>query len=149
MQARVNPDPRHDDAATCLQIALSRSVALMDSYDKLVAQAALSIRPTLVSLRALHAKHITQLSAMITAKGRDPDRSKGVMAAVKNIVTRVRVMLDGVTQDVLPAILQGERDVLDALATAELAVREERDRAELAQMRQELQNLLDDTPDQG
>ena len=132
---RRNTTARHaGDGLICLQQALGRSIDVMAGYDRLVAKAELSIRPDLQALRAAHASQITRLSAMISAHG------AGGLALEDG--------LHVVDEDDGGLVLarHGEGHVLRALETAELAVQAERDRAELADMRREIRELLKAAP---
>lgn len=136
--ARPTTGPEIDAIAT----AHMRSVDAAAGFRTMVEKAEPHFRAIARGYLALHEEHVVRLAALLAAYGRQPDPDSSFMSGVDRAVVAVRAFFGDVDEDVLGQVRGGEGRVLKSFDEA-IRKGPERDAAALAEMKAELERLIE------
>lgn len=123
----------------------TRTVDARAGFGTMVEKAEPDFRAVVVRFRDLHERHAAELGALLEVNGRRPDRNGSFMATINTLVVSARALLDGIDEDAMDRIRDGERHVLDAMDDALAAIHVAPARMAVDRMKGELTTLLDET----
>ncbi len=87
-------------------------------YDEAIEHAEADVKADLVAMKRLHTSDEGALAAGIRAQHGEASKEGSWMSTVQETVMNVRAWLTGIDDGVLPAVIRGERSLLDQYATA-------------------------------
>ncbi len=112
-------------------------------FDKVVEKAEEDFRAIAIEFKALHARHARAVAEMLVKDGHDPAQDGSIFGAVNRGLVEIRSWFDDIGINMMDALVQGEKHVLEgfeqAIAESDLPER----RAALNRMREEQIALMD------
>lgn len=124
----------------------TRTVDSRIGYEKMLEKAEPEFRPVVQRFHAVHASHASGIAAILATKGYAVEDDGSIMGSINRAVVAVRSFFDDVDSDLLGAIHDGEKHVLDAFAEAIAQPLLQEDVTKLSDMRDELVALLAQHP---
>lgn len=109
-------DPPHGiEALIELHTRLDDTVA---GFKKVVEKAEPDFRPVARDFLALHSDHARAVAGMLAHDGHDPAQDGSVFGAVNRALVQARSWFDTVDVNIMDALVQGEKHVLEAFEGA-------------------------------
>jgi len=137
------PSPRRQQEIETLAELHTRLIDTHAGHDKLVEKAEPAFVGIARDFRSLHREQARRVAAMLSALGHDPAGDGSLFGAVNRAVVEVRSWFDEIGHNVMDALVQGEKHVLEAFDAAIAASPSPVRKSILEQMRGELVLLLD------
>lgn len=128
-----------------MQDLLTRTLDAQHRFDRMRDKAEPDIRPVVQKFRATHAGHANRIAALIAGAGGTPDMRGGVMSTVTRTVVSLRAVFDDLDANVMSAVREGERGVLNRFDDALAALPDGAPGDALVAMCDALIRLLDET----
>lgn len=135
----MNPEQPLIDALVTLH---TRTVDSRIGLEKMLEKAEPDFRPVVQQFHAVHDAHAGAIANILSARGCTVDDDGSIMGSINRTVIAIRALFDDVGADLLTAIHDGERHVLDAFSIAIAQPLPQQDVAQLSAMRDELVALL-------
>jgi len=136
------PGPRSEQEIAALAELHTRLIDTLAGYDTLIERAEPDFRQTAEEFQTLHRKQEAAVARLLGALGHDPGRDGSMFGTVNRAVVALRSWFDDIDHNVLDALVQGEKHVLEGFEEAIAASPSVERRGVLAQMRSELVTLL-------
>ena len=140
--ATGGPGPRDDNEAACLSDLYTRIVDTLAGYDKLMDKAEAEFLGVAGAFRNLHRIHRDRVAEMLHQLGHEPREGASLVGTVNRAAVEIRSWFDDLSHNVMDALVDGERQVLEAFQTAITASPSPERRGVLQQMHGELSALL-------
>lgn len=131
-----------DDTLDRLAGAHTRTVDALAGFETMAEDAEPEFSDTVARFIDLHQRHADALAAMLAANGREADPDGSFMATVNTLVVKTRALFDEIDEDVMDAIRDGERHVIDAYEEVERGDAPIEVAEKVRGMRDELEMLL-------
>lgn len=87
-------------------------------YDEGIEHAEADVKGDLVAMKQRHTRHADELAAAIRVHDGEASKEGSWMSTVQETVMNVRAWLTGIDDGVLPAVIRGERTLLEQYDTA-------------------------------
>lgn len=112
--------PREDDIADNLSELAKLQVRHVDAangYETGLDNADAKLEPVLRQMINLHRQAGAEAADILIAHGGEPDTDGSWMSLVHETIISVRGLFDGIDEDVIPGIIDGEQRMLDQIGT--------------------------------
>lgn len=136
------PGPRGEQEIAALVELHTRLIDTLAGYDTLIERAEPDFRQIAEEFQTLHRSQQAAIARMLGALGHDPGRDGSMFGAVNRAVVTLRSWFDDIGHNVLDALVQGEKHVLEGFDEAIAASPSIERRGVLEAMRGELTALL-------
>lgn len=136
------PAPRGEQEIAALVELHTRLIDTLEGYDALTERAEPDFRSIAEEFQTLHRKHEAGVARLLASLGHDPGGDGSVFGTVNRAVVALRSWFDDIGHNVLDALVQGEKHVLEGFDEAIAASPSIERRGVLEAMRGELTALL-------
>ena len=136
------PSPRDDEEYARLNDLHTRLVDTLAGYDKVVEKAEPEFIGIAEEFRGLHQGHSERVLSMLLGLGRDPGSEGSMLGTVNRAVVEVRSWFDDIGHNVIDALVDGEKRLLEDFKAARAASPSVERRGLLDQMCSETITLL-------
>ena len=137
------PSPRSDEEVSKLKDLHASLVDTREGCDKMVEKAEADFVAVAADFRSLHQLQAERVRAILSAMGEDPGAEGGtVMGSVNRAVVEVRSWFDDIGHNVVEALADGEKRLLQDFEAAIAASPSVERRGMLDRMRGEIVTLL-------
>jgi hypothetical protein len=121
----------------------TRLLDTIDGFDTILARAEPEFRPIAAEFRSLHIHQAGSVASMLETDGHDLSRDGSMFGAVNKAVVTMRSWFDDISVNIMDAVVNGEKHVLEAYDDALQRVGEDERRRLLSEDRAKLVGLLD------
>ena len=128
-----------DDLAK-LQVRVTDTLA---GFDEILKSAEPDIKPLMTEFFKTHKRHEAELSARLRTHGCVPDEDGSFFSTVQRIVIKTRAAFDEIDDDILGAVVNGEKRILDLYDEALSSAEDDTDREMLIRQRDEVADLTE------
>ncbi|WP_333829296.1 DUF2383 domain-containing protein [Pararhodobacter sp.] len=113
--------PKIEDAPQGVEELTELHTRLVDTiagFEKMVEKAEPAFRPVAIAFKAMHSAHARAVGEMLVEDGHDPAQDGSLFGAVNRGLVAVRSWFDEIDENVMSALVQGEKHVLEAYEEA-------------------------------
>lgn len=106
-----------DESVVELAVLQARHADAANGYEKGLEKADADIKPVLEKLKRLHEQASTETGEIVQAHGHEPKPDGSWLSIVHETMMTVRGIFDGIDDDIIPAIIDGEQRIADQIDT--------------------------------
>ncbi len=114
----MNQATSHKAELSSAQKLHTKLIDAIHGYDEAIEHAEADVKGDLVAMKQRHTSHADELATAIRAHDGETSTQGSWMSTVQEAVMNVRAWLTGIDDGVLPAVVRGERTLLEQYDTA-------------------------------
>ncbi|WP_245990278.1 DUF2383 domain-containing protein [Tabrizicola piscis] len=133
------------DAEAALATLHTRTVDALKGFVKMVENAEPEFRPVVQKFHDLHVRHAEEIGRLLMARGKTVDADGSFMGTINETVVGLRAFFDEIDEEVMSSVRSGEGHVLKAFDEVLKSPVEAHEHSDIATMRAELAQLLQET----
>ena len=143
LTTRTDTADGRTQAAEALAELHTRLLDTIKGFETVLEKAEPEFRPIATDFRALHGRQSATVARMLSAMGHNPAKDGSMFGAVNSAVVTIRSWFDDISTNIIDALVQGEKHVLDAYDSAIEHVTDPAQARTLREHRAALVSLLD------
>ncbi|MCC5970585.1 MAG: DUF2383 domain-containing protein [Pararhodobacter sp.] len=132
-----------DSGTAALAELHTRLVDTISGFDKVVEKAEPGFRTIAEDFRTMHQRHSRAIGEMLARDGHDPSRDGSVFGAMNRGLVEMRSWFDTIDVNIMDALVQGEKHVLEGYEQAIVATKDAEQRNSLEAMRDTQLAMMD------